>query len=78
MNARVLPFPTAPVSAVQVFPSRYVTIELASTLTGFSPAAIRAKIAKGVWLESRQYVRKEGRVLIDMKGYEKWVESDKA
>lgn len=78
MNASVLSFPTAAVSAVQVFPSRYVTIELASTLTGFSPAAIRAKIAKGVWLESRQYVRKEGRVLIDMKGYEKWVESDKA
>ena len=78
MNASVLPFPTATVSAVQVFPSRYVTIELASTLTGFSPAAIRAKIAKGVWLESRQYVRKEGRVLIDMKGYEKWVESDRA
>lgn len=78
MNASVLPFPIAAPSVVKVAPARYVTIELASTLTGFSPAAIRAKIAKGVWLEDRQYVRIEGRVLIDMKGYEQWAESDKA
>lgn len=75
MNASVLSFPAAPVSAMQVYPARYVTIELAATITGFSPAAIRAKIAKGVWLEDRQYVRRDGRVLIDMKGYERWAEA---
>lgn len=76
--------PTAPpaddrvISSIQIYPARYVTIELAATLTGFSPAAIRAKIAKGVWLEIRQYVRRDGRVLIDMKGYERWAESSTA
>lgn len=72
MTASVLDFPTAPTTGIQVFPARYVTIELASVITGFSPGAIRSKITKGVWLENRQYVRRDGRVLIDMKGYEQW------
>jgi hypothetical protein len=59
--------------AVQVAPARFVTIELAATLTGFSPSAIRTKIARGVWLKDREYVHApDGRVLIDMRGYEKW------
>ncbi|AVS94498.1 excisionase [Paracidovorax avenae] len=63
---------------VQVVSSRFVTIELAAAMTGFSPAAIRAKINKGVWIEERQWIKREGRVLIDMRGYEKWVESGTA
>lgn len=78
MNAAVLPFerpgqstPAPP--TIQVVSSRFVTIELASAMTGFTPAAIRAKINKGIWLEDRQWIKREGRVLIDMKGYETWV-----
>lgn len=59
--------------AVQVAPSRFVTIELASVITGLSPSAIRGRIGKGLWLEGRQYVRCEGRVFIDLRGYEAWV-----
>jgi hypothetical protein len=62
----------------QVVTSRFVTVELAAILTGFTPAAIRTKIARGVWLEDRHYVKRDGRVLIDMRGYEKWAESEKA
>lgn len=40
---------------VRLAPARFVTIELAATLTGFSPSAIRTKIARGVWLEDRQW-----------------------
>ena len=61
-----------------VAPARYVTIELAATITGFSAPAIRARIARGIWLEDRQYVRREGRVLIDLRGYEKWAETGEA
>lgn len=57
-----------------VAPSRFVTIELAETITGLSASAIRTKISKGYWLEGRQYVRRDGRVFIDMRGYEQWVE----
>lgn len=59
---------------VNVVSSRFVTIELASVMTGFTPGAIRTKIAKGVWLEGRQWVKRDGRVLIDMRGYETWAE----
>lgn len=76
----VLPFePLVPAPpTVQVVSARFVTIELAAAMTGFSPAAIRAKINKGVWIEDRQWIKREGRVLIDMRGYEKWVESGTA
>lgn len=57
---------------IQVVAARFVTIELAATITGFSPGAIRTKIARGVWIEGRQWVKRDGRVLIDMKGYEQW------
>lgn len=65
---------TAVAPPLQVVSARYVTIELAAAMTGFTPAAIRAKIAKGIWLEGRQWVKRDGRVLIDMRGYEKWAE----
>jgi hypothetical protein len=64
--------------ALQIVASRFVTIDLASTMTGLTPGAIRTKIAKGVWLEGREYVRRSGNVLIDMKGYERWAEGAKA
>ena len=71
-SARILPFPAPGTSSVQLVPARFVTIELAAILTGFTEAAIRSKITKGVWLENRQWVKREGRVLIDLKGYEAW------
>lgn len=67
---------TAAAPSVQVVSSRFVTIELAAMMTGFTPGAIRTKIAKSVWLEGRQWVKRDGRVLIDMKGYEQWAESE--
>ncbi|NUZ07620.1 excisionase [Piscinibacter koreensis] len=61
---------------VTVPAARYVTIELASTLTGYTPSAMRTKISRGVWLEGREWVRApDGHVLIDMRGYERWVYS---
>ena len=42
---------------VRLAPSRYITIALAAAITGFSPGAIRTKIARGVWIEGREYLR---------------------
>lgn len=62
-----------------VSPSRYVTIAHAASLTGYSVASIETKIARGIWLEGRQWKRApDGRVLIDMRGYERWVEGQSA
>jgi hypothetical protein len=55
--------------------TRYVTIALASVMTGFTQKAIRRKIEDRVWIEGRQFKRApDGHLMIDMEGYTKWVE----
>lgn len=57
---------------------RYLTVRKFSSESGYTEAAIRAKIADGTW--DKDYVwRKapDGRVLIDVDGYEAWVEAGK-
>ena len=69
--ARVVPAVT-PVLA----PARYVRIPLFEALTGYSARAVEGKIATGTWLEGREFKRApDGHTLIDMKGYERWVEN---
>lgn len=55
-------------------PSRFVTIEVAEMVTGYSASAIRSKIARGDWVLNKQYRKApDDRVLVDLEGYEKWV-----
>lgn len=64
---------------VGVTPARYVTIPLAATLTGYTVDAIETKIARGVWVEGREWKRApDGRVLVDMRGFERWAEGQSA
>jgi hypothetical protein len=52
-----------------------VRLPLFERLTGYTQKAVRRKIEEGVWLEGKQYRRApDGHILIDMDGYEKWVE----
>lgn len=61
--------------AVSLPPAPYVTITVASSITGYSAKAIRRKIENGVWLEGREFRRApDGHVLISLKGYQQWVE----
>lgn len=56
--------------------ARYVTIKTAAVATGLSEGAIRKRIERGIWLENAQFRRgPDGRIWIDMKGVEKWVET---
>jgi hypothetical protein len=76
MNARVLAFPADPSDRpLMVAPGRFVTIKLFEALTGITESAVRMKIHRGVWLEGRQFVRRDGGVLISLDGYEKWAET---
>jgi hypothetical protein len=44
--------------------------------TGYTARAVETKIHRGVWVEGREYRRApDGSILIDMNGYERWVES---
>mgnify|MGYP003615869476 CR=1 FL=1 len=54
--------------------ARFVTVELASVMTGLSAGAIRKRIERGVWLENKEWRRgPDERVWIDTRGIEAWV-----
>lgn len=56
---------------------RYVTIRKFSSESGYTEAAIRSKIADGTWRKDCVWRKApDGRVLIDIDGYEAWVEMD--
>lgn len=56
---------------------RYVLIPKFCAETGYTKEAVRAKIRDGVWLEGREWRKApDGHVLIDIEGYEAWVEQN--
>lgn len=58
--------------------ARYVLIPLFAQLTGYSEKAVRRKIERGDWVEGRQFKRApDGRIMMDMEGYQKWVEGQR-
>jgi hypothetical protein len=61
---------------VNVTPPRYVLLPLANVLTGYTVKAIQRKIERGDWQEGKVWRRApDGRILIDLIGYERWVEN---
>lgn len=63
----------------RVAPAPYVTISLASSLTGYTQKAIRRKIEEGQWLEGREYIHApDGRILISIRGYQQWAAREQA
>ena len=64
---------------VVVGTSRYVLLPLANLLTGYSVKAMERKIERGDWQEGKVWKRApDGRILIDVLGYQRWVEGPKA
>jgi len=56
---------------------RYTTIGKFSELTGYTEDAIRSKIKRGDWPRGHEWVKApDGRILIDVVGYNAWVEQD--
>ncbi len=55
--------------------ARYVLLSLAERITGYTVKAMERKIERGDWVEGKVWVRApDGRILLDMLGYHKWVE----
>ena len=70
-----MPRPGHSSNASALASARFVTISLAHALTRFTVNAIETKIKRGEWIEGREWRRApDGRVLIDMRGYERWIE----
>ena len=58
--------------------ARYVLLPLANLLTGYSVKAMERKIERGDWQEGKVWKRApDGRILIDVLGYQRWVEGPK-
>jgi hypothetical protein len=54
---------------------RYVTISKFVTESGYTENAIRSKIHDGVWRDGQEWKKApDGRILIDVEGYTRWVE----
>ena len=59
-----------------VVPTRYVLLPLAAIVTGYTVKAMQRKIERGDWVERKVWRRApDGRILIDLVGYQNWVES---
>lgn len=55
---------------------RYIRIPVFCAQSGYTPKAVSEKIRMGAWVEGRQYRRApDGHILIDVEGFEKWVEN---
>jgi hypothetical protein len=55
---------------------RYKLVHIFAKESGYTEAAIRAKIRDGIWLEGRQWRRApDGHILIDVNGVEEWIEA---
>jgi hypothetical protein len=53
---------------------RYVQPKVFEQLTGYTEKAVERKRHAGVWREGREYhTAPDGRILIDLEGYESWV-----
>lgn len=59
--------------------ARSVLLPLANLLTGYSVKAMERKIERGDWQEEKVWRRApDGRIVIDVLGYQRWVEGPRA
>jgi hypothetical protein len=74
-----IPRPRATAGPIIGGTARYVLLPLANLLTGYSVKAMERKIERGDWQEGKVWRRApDGRIVIDVLGYQRWVESPRA
>ncbi len=55
--------------------ARYVKLPKFEELTGYTEKAVRRKMEEGHWLQGKEYRKApDGHILVDLEGYNKWVE----
>ena len=71
--------PRSPEVPIVVATARYVLLPLANLLTGYSVKAMERKIERGDWQEGKVWRRApDGRIVIDVVGYQRWIEGPRA
>lgn len=62
-------------SDIVAISSRYVLLNVAAQMTGYTVKAMQRKIERGDWIEGKVWIRApDGRILVDMFGFQRWVE----
>ena len=73
---QIVKSPTSPehvALSIAVAPARFIRPAKFEAITGYTVEAIQTKIKRGVWLESREFVRApDGNILLDLQGYYLW------
>lgn len=54
----------------------YVLIPKFCELTGYTRKAVQNNQAKGEWLEGIHYVKRGGRILMNLEAFDKWCDGD--
>lgn len=58
--------------------ARFLLIPKFCEETGYTERAVETKIHRHVWADGKEYRRApDGRILVDMEGFEKWVVGQK-
>ena len=59
-----------------VAPARFMSVKGAAAAMGLTEASVRARIARGIWLDGKHFRRApDHRIYIDLRAIEKWIES---
>jgi len=70
---------TSATAPILVATARYVLLPLANLLTGYTVKAMERKIERGDWQEGKVWRRApDGRIVIDVLGYQRWVEGPRS
>jgi hypothetical protein len=57
---------------------RYLQLHKFCAESGYTEKAVRRKIQDGIWIEGQQWRKApDGHVMIDIEGYERWVEGQR-
>lgn len=60
-------------------PLKWIRIEKFCELTGYTPSAVRGKIATGIWVSGIHFTKApDGHILINLESYQSWVEGQES
>jgi hypothetical protein len=67
-----------PIQTPVALPFEWCLLSVAAQATGLTPKAMTRKIEEGKWVEGREYVKRDGRIFVSVKGFNKWVANQNA
>jgi hypothetical protein len=67
-----------PMQTPIALPFEWCLLPVAAAATGLTSKAMARKIEEGKWVEGREYVKRDGRIFVSVKGFNRWVANQNA